>query len=288
MKIKITTDSSCDLSLNFLKENKIGVLPIVVILNGQEYRDLFDIGPKDIFDFVEKTNKLPKTAATSVESFKEFFTNQMEGGFDIIHFSLGSKLSATCANAETAANEIAPGRIFVIDSCSLSTGVSLLMLHALDLVKEGKLSAKEIAERVKKRIPHVQASFVVDTLDFLYKGGRCSMLAMFGANLLRIKPRLQLVGGSIISDGKYRGKLLPIYLKYVDDTLQRYNIPDTRRCFITHASADEKLVKEVENYVKSKNIFDEVIVSVANGTVTSHCGRGTLGILYINDGGVKN
>lgn len=288
MKIKITADSSCDLSLDFLREMGVEILPIVVILNGQEYRDLFDIGPKDIFDFVEKTNKLPKTAATSAETFKEFFKKQMNGGFDIIHFSLGSKLSATCANAETAAKEIDPNRISVIDSCSLSTGTSLLMMHALDLVKSGKLSAKEIAERVKKRIPHVQASFVVDTLEFLYKGGRCSMLAMFGANLLKIKPRLQLVNGSIISDGKYRGKLLPIYLKYVDDTLQKYSNPDKTRCFITHASADENLVKEVEKHVKSKNIFNEVIVSVANGTVTSHCGKGTLGILYINDGGTKD
>lgn len=285
MKIKITTDSSCDVSKDFLEKNNIPMIPLSVVLKDKEYTDVYEISPKDIFSFVEETKKLPKTTAVSIEAFKAFFQKESEGGYEIIHMGLGSPLSSTYNNSVVAVQELGLKNVHIIDCKSLSTGTTLMILYALDLVKQNKLSAEEIVNKIIARIPFIQASFVVDTLDYLYKGGRCSMLAMFGANILRLKPRLQLVEGKINSDGHYRGKLLPVYFKYIDDTLSKYSNPDKTRCFITHASADKELVDKVVEYVKSKNIFKEVIASVANGTVTSHCGKSTLGILYINDGG---
>lgn len=287
MKIKLTTDSSCDVSPEVLKQYNINYIPFTIILNGEDFTDTVDINPQKIFDFVTKTGKLPKTAANSIESFKAFFEKEMEGGYDIIYLGIGNNLSSSSQNAALAAEQIGGGRVHVIDSKSLSTGTTLLLLYANDLIREGKLTAAQIADKVRARVDSVQASFVVDTLEYLHKGGRCSMLAMFGANLLRIKPRLQLVNGAIVSDGKYRGKMFPVYLKYIDDTLVKYNNPDKTRCFVTHACLDDDTVKQIVEYVKAKNIFKEVLVSVAGCTVSSHCGKGTFGILYINDGGNK-
>ena len=285
MKIKLITDSSSDVSLEFYKKNNIRVIPIAVILGDSEYRDLYDMTVQDIFDFVAKTKKLPKTAATGAETFKKIFEEECSDGSHVIYIGLGSALSTTFASAKKAENEINNGRVHCIDSKNLSTGEMLLLLYAKDLIDSNKYSPEEIVRKIEDRVSSVQTSFVVDTLEYLYKGGRCSMLAMFGANLLKLKPKLQVIDGKIVSTDKYRGKMLPVYLKYVDDTLAKFNNPDTTRCFITHASADEELVSEVVKHVKEKNIFKEVIESVANGTVTSHCGKGTLGILYINDGG---
>lgn len=285
MKIKITTDSSCDYPVDELKKLGIPYIPIIVVLKEEEFLDTINITPKDIFTFVKNTNKLPKTAAPSVESIKSFFEKELEGGYTIIHIGLGKKLSATTVNAESAAKEIGGDRIYVVDTQSLSTGISLLVFYALDLLKQNKYSAKEITDKVQNRIKSVQASFVVDTLDYLHKGGRCSAMAAFGANLLKLKPRLQLEEGEIVSDGKYRGKINMVYLKYIDDTLSKFNNPDTTRCFVTHSYAEQDTVDKVVEYVKSKKIFKEVIETKAGSTITSHCGKGTLGILYINDGG---
>lgn len=288
MKIKITTDSCCDYPVDKLKKLGVPYISVIVVLKGEEYLDTINITPIDIFNFVKSTNKLPTTAAPSVESIKTFFEKELEGGYNIVHIGLSKKLSATTVNAESAAKEIGGDKIHVIDSESLSTGISLLLLYALDLLKQNKHSAKEIAEMVQSRVKNVQASFVVDTLEYLRKGGRCSALAAFGANLLKLKPRLQLHEGKIVSDGKYRGKIDSVYLKYIDETLSRYNNPDKTRCFVTHSYAEQASVDAVIEYVKSKNIFKEVIETKAGSTITSHCGKGTLGILYINDGGKIN
>lgn len=287
MKIKITTDSCCDLSVERLQELNIPYIPLIVILKDEEYQDTINIHPTDIFEFVKKTGTLPKTAAPSIETLKSFFLKELEDDCEIIHIGIGMKLSSTSVHAEAAAKEIGNDRVRVIDSKSLSSGIALLVLYAYELAKEGKLSAKEIAQLVASRVEKVQASFVVETLEYLYRGGRCSMIAALGANLLRLKPRLQLIDGKIVSDERYRGKIHTVYYKYIDDTLKKFDNPDKKRCFVTHSHADPEHVKDVIEYVKSKNIFDEILECTAGATITSHCGRGTLGLLYINDGGTR-
>lgn len=285
MKIKITTDSTADVSKEFLESLGVSYIPLIVNLGDEERFDTETIKSSDIPEYVAKTGKLPKTAARSTEDFKTFFKEFLDNGYDeIIHFSISNELSVTYQNAKRASFELCQDKIHVVDSRNLSTGTTLLVMHAVELLKQGK-SAKEIADIERNRAYNVQSSFVVDTLTYLYKGGRCSLLSMFGANLLKIRPTLQLVDGKIVPTEKYRGKMSVVLTKYIDDTLSKYNNPDKTRCFITHADAEPALVDELVEYVKSKNIFREVISSNANSTIYSHCGKGTLGILYINDGG---
>lgn len=285
MKIKITIDSTADVTKEFLESYNISCIPLIVNMGGEEYLDSETITTDDIEKYVSETGKLPKTAARSTEDFKAFFKKFLDEGYDeIVHFSISSGLSVTYQNTKAASFELCQDKIHIVDGKNLSTGTTLLALHACELVKEGK-TGKEIAEIEQARAYSVQTSFVVETLTHLYKGGRCSMLSMFGANLLKIRPQLQLVNGKIVPTEKYRGKMSAVLVKYIDNVLDKYNNPDKTRCFITHSNAEPSMVEEIIEYVKSKNIFKEVIESRANSTVYTHCGRGTLGILYINDGG---
>lgn len=285
MKIKITTDSTADVSKEFLESLGVSYIPLIVNLGDDEKYDTEDVAVQDIAEYVNKTGKLPKTAARSTEDFKTFFKQFLDNGYDeIIHFSLSTELSVTCQNAKRASFELCQDKIHVVDSRNLSTGTTLLLMHAVELLNSGK-SAKEIVEIEQRRAYNVQSSFVVDTLTYLHKGGRCSLISMFGANLLKLRPTLQLIDGKIVPTEKYRGKMQVVLTKYIDDILTKYNNPDKTRCFITHADADPEIVNHIIEYVKSKNIFNEVIESKANSTVYTHCGKGTLGILYINDGG---
>lgn len=284
MGIKITTDSTCDLPKEILEKYNISVLPLCVTLGSDEYLDGNTINPSDIFDYVKKNKVLPKTAGRSVQDFKDFFETYLNNGDEVIHIGIGSGLSVCYSNCLKAKEALNTDKLYIVDSRSLSTGTALLLLHASDLIKKGK-TAKQIAEIETDRAYSVQASFVVETLDYLHKGGRCSTLQLFGANLLNLKPKLQVVDNKLISTGKYRGKIVPVLKKYIDDILKEFNNPDTTRCFITHATAENEVVKDVVEYVKEKGIFKEVIETIAGSTITSHCGKGTLGLLYINDGG---
>ena len=281
-KIQITTDSTCDLSKELIEKYNIKSIPLAVITD-EEHLDGVDYFPTDIFKYVQATKKLPKTAARSIADLEDFFKPILDEGYDIVHIGIGKELSASYNNACQAAATIGNGHIHVVDSASLSTGTGLLVIAGAEMIAAGK-SAEQIAKALQERAAFVQASFVVDTLDYLRKGGRCSALAAFGANLLRIKPRLQLVDGKIANNGKYMGKLVPVLKKYIDDELKAYPNMDKKRCFVTHASLNDESVNEIVEYVKSKNIFNEVLVTCAGSTITSHCGQNTLGILYINDG----
>ncbi|MBQ3158578.1 MAG: DegV family protein [Clostridia bacterium] len=287
MKVIITTDSSCDLLEEQLKENNIISIPLYVNLNGEEFRDGVNITPETIFAFVKENKKLPKTSAISQADFKMFFENILNENPDaeIIHIGLSSGLSTTYNNSVNAANEF-NGKVVSIDGKNLSTGTGLLVLYASTLAKQG-LTKEEIVEKVTARVPYVQASFIAQEIEYLWRGGRCSAVAMFGANLLKIKPRIQVVDGTMKSNGKPRGKIIPVLKQYVDDVLKEYNNPDPTICFVTHTSIEPEIAQEIADYVRSKNIFKEVVITDAGATITSHCGKGTLGILYINDGGNK-
>lgn len=281
--VKITSESSADLNELFDKYG-IGVIPLSVNLDGKDYLDGVDIFPQDIFKAYEEKKILPKTAALSPENYKDFFRPIRESGAEIVHFALSSKITTNCGNAIKAGDEL--GGVYVVDTHSLSSGMGLLVLYAAELAQKG-LSAKEIYDKVTARVDKVQASFVVDTMEYLHKGGRCSGLANFAATLLKIKPTILLVNGEMKVGQKYMGSsFAKSIVKYVDNTLREFDNPDYTRIFVTHSYADPDVVEAVKEEIRSKAPqFKEIIETKAGATITAHCGRGTLGILYINDGG---
>lgn len=278
--VKITTDSTADLGADYEKYD-IGVLPLNVILDGQSYLDGVTVMPEDIYRTYNEKKLLPKTAARSPEDFKEFFSQYTEKGDEVVHINISSKISMTHDNAVAAANEL--NGVYVVDSLSLSSGTGLLVLYACELARQG-LSGKEIAERVKARTASVQASFVVDTMEYLHKGGRCSSLARFAASVLKIKPTIQLKDGAMEVGKKYMGSFDKVIGKYVEATLETFDKPDLTRIFVTHTSARPETVQLVKDKIRELADFKEIKETIAGATITSHCGRGTLGILYINDG----
>ena len=285
MKIKIGADSTCDLSKELIEQNNISIMPLCVSLGEKNCLDGVDIAPQDIYDYYATTKKLPKSGARSVEEYLDFFKGILAEGYDaVVHFTISANMSASYNNAELAAKEL--HNVFVVDSRQLSTGIGLLVLDACDKVAEG-MSAKDIAERANSRTDATRSSFIVDTLEFLYKGGRCSALALLGANLLQIKPCLEVKDGLIGVASKPVGRYRRCVAKYCDNIKNNMTNPDRKRCFVTHTKMDEGIAEEVVATVKSWGIFDEVLETTAGCTVTTHCGANTIGILYINDGGVE-
>lgn len=279
--VKITTESTSDLEYLF-EQNDISVLPLYVDLDGATYLDGETITPQEIFAKYDEKKVLPKTAARSTENFIDFFVEakKQSSTGEVVHVSISNELSVTFSNALRAAQEV--GGVYVVNSLSLSTGVGLLVLKAKDLAKEGK-SASEIADHLNSLVPHVQASFVVDTMEYLHKGGRCSGIAKFFAGILKIKPMLMLKDGKIVVGQKFMGSFEKSITKYVEAILQQFDTPDCTRIFITHSHAEPKIVELVRQQVQQlAPQFKEVLETKAGCTVTAHCGKGTLGILYIN------
>ena len=276
--IRITSDSTCDLG-ELVKKHGIALMPLKVILDTESFKDGVDIAPKDIFAFVAKTKMLPKTSAPSIEDFVEFFTRQLKDADEVIHFTISSKASASYSCAATAAKEFG-GRVRVVDSYALSSGQGLLVMKAIDLLGEGK-SAAEIEETVNALKEKVNTSFVPDRLDYLYKGGRCSRMALYGANLLKIHPLIEMEDGQLVAGKKYRGSMEKCIAQYVTDLAAQYPKYDKTRCFITHSNADESVVEVARQKVKELFAFDEVLETVAGSVITGHCGRNTLGVLFI-------
>lgn len=280
--IRVTTDSTADLSKDLLEKYKISVIPLIVTLGENDFLDDgVEVTEDKIFDFVKANKILPKTAARSIEVYKDFFSAQLKSADDkVIYIGLSGELSSSYNNALGASEEIGKDKVFVIDSRSLSSGIGLLVLEAAKMVEKG-YTAEEIVAKIEDYKLKDQASFVVDKLDYLYKGGRCSKFSFSIGALLKIKPRLQLVDGKIINTGKDIGTLKGVLKKYVDSTLTKYNNVKKDICFVTHTKMDEETVKFIIDYIKSLGIFDEVIEQTAGSVITSHCGAGTLGILYL-------
>ncbi len=283
-KVKITTDSASDLNVLF-KERDIGEFPLYVTLGDKQYLDDVDIDPTMIFDFYEKTGKLPLTAARSIEDFYDYFKSFTDDGTEVVHIAISSEISSTYDYALTAAKRL--DGVYVVDGRSLSSGTGLLALAAADL-RDGGANGEAISKTLEARKSEVQASFMINTLDFLYKGGRCSGLSAFFGKAFSIKPTLQLIDGNITVARKFMGKFDKNIIKYVDYTLERYDHPDMTRVFITHTHAEPAVVDAVRaRLVEFGFAPDKIIETIAGATITSHCGKSTLGILYINDGDKK-
>ncbi len=278
MSIQFTADSTCDLGKHIAERN-IGIMPLSVILGGDSYLDGVNIVPQDIFDYVEKTGELPKTAAPSIADFEEFFGKYVEEGKTVIHFNISAKSSSSNAYAVQAAEKF-KGKVFVVDTKALSSGQGLLVMKAADLAEEGK-TAEEIVEIVNALRPKVNTSFIPDRLDYLYMGGRCSRMAMYGANAFKIHPLIEMEDGQLVAETKYHGSMKRCIDKYINDLAAKYPKYDNTRCFITHSTADPELVQFAKEKVAATFSFREVLETVAGSVITGHCGRNTLGVLFI-------
>lgn len=276
--IIITSDSTSDLSAELRERYNIPFMPLGVTLGGKTYKDGVEVTPDDIYAHHAKTGELPKTTAANLDECLTFFQKFVDEGKTVIHVSLGSSLSSTFNNARLAAMEC--GNVYVIDSGNLSTGAGLLLIAAAEMVKEG-LEAEEIVEKVNALVPKVDASFVIDNLEYLHKGGRCSALAMLGANVLKLKPCIEVKNGAMGVGKKYRGKYGDVLKTYVNERLANPDDIDTNRIFVTHAGCDEDIVNAVVEQVKATGLFKEVFLTRAGCTISSHCGKDTLGILFV-------
>lgn len=279
MKIAISAESTVDLTKELLEQYNIKTTPFTVTLGDNSYLD-GEISSDEIIKFATDNNILPKTSAINKFQYDKHFDKLLKTYDAVIHFSLSSELSSAYNNAMASAKE--RKNVYVVDSKSLSTGIALLVIYACELAETG-LSAQEIYEKCLKRVPNVQASFALKRLDFLYKGGRCSALAFFGANLLKIRPQIIVKNGKMVSGKKYRGNYELVVKKYCDDVLEEFNKPDLKHAFLTYTTASQSIIDSAMEKLKDRG-FENIHVTRAGGTITSHCGEDCLGILYINDG----
>ena len=283
-KVILFADSSIDLTKELRDRYSIHTVPIHVILEDKTYEDGVDITTEEIFEHYYKTKELPKTAAINVMNIVDALKPYVDEGYEVVYISLGSALSSSYRNSCLAAEELG-GKVYPIDSCSLSTGAGLLAIEAAERIAKG-MPAKQVAEEVTALNKNNHASFVLDTLEFLRAGGRCSALAAFGANMLGLKPSIKVFNdqnGAMGVGKKYRGKYEKIVFDYIDDTLAQYDNIKTDRAFVTYSSMDNDIEKKVYDYVVAKGIFKEVFLTRASGTISSHCGPNTLGVLFMTE-----
>lgn len=279
MKISITAESTIDLNKELLKQYNITTIPYMILLGDADYKD-GEILPTEIFDFVDKNNILPKTSAINKQQYFDFFKRQLENNDAVIHFCLSGEITSSCQNAKNAASELK--NVYIVDTHSLSTGIALLAIYARKLADAG-VKPEEIYKKVCERIPFVQASFVLKKLEYLYKGGRCSALAYFGANLMRIRPQIILKDGKMGVHRKYRGTMEKVVEQYCKDTLQEFNNPDLNVAFVTYTTASDRMINSAKEALEKRG-FKTIYETRAGATISSHCGENTLGILFINDG----
>ena len=279
--IKIISDSTCDLSKDLIEKYDIAILPLHIHLGEEEYQDGVTITPDEIYTWADANNTTPKTSASSMIEAIELFEPYIKNGDEIISFSISSTMSANNNVMRLAAEDLeAEDKIHVIDSANLSTGIGLLIIEAAIMAKEGK-SAEEIVARIEELKTRVSASFVVDTLTYLHRGGRCSSVAALAGGALKLHPKIVVENGSMGANKKYRGKMNSVILSYAKELEEDLKNAKKDRVFITHSGCDESIIASVREYLESLNIFDEILETRAGGVVSSHCGPGTLGVLFI-------
>lgn len=276
-KIIISADSTCDLFPALVEKYQINILPLYITFGEDSYRDGIEITPDDLYARYNAEGVLPKTSAVPIGEFTEHFKTLLQEADQVVHFSLSSNLSCTYQNAVLAAEEF-PEQVFIVDTKNLSTGEALTIIRATELLADGA-SAEEIVAFANEYTKRIDASFVVESLEFLHKGGRCNALAAFGSNLLSIKPCIAVQDGNLDVCKKYRGKFLPVLQKYVEDCLASGDV-ETDRIFVTHAGCENDVVEAIKEQVEATGIFKEVLVTRAGCTISSHCGPNTLGLLF--------
>ncbi len=277
MKIKITADSTCDLSRELIEQNDITITPLTVTCDGKSYLDGVEIDPETMFEITESTGGIAATAAVNIHAYTDTFSELLKEYDAIVHFTISSAMSACYQNACIAAEEL--GNVYVVDSQNLSTGIGHLVLDACELAREG-ISAEDIKKTLDERKKKLDVSFVLSTLEYLRRGGRCTTVAALGANLLKLRPCIGVSNGTMGVGKKYRGNIRDCLVQYVKDKLSAPETVDPRRVFITDSGFDEETRSIVEKAVRECVPFEEVIHTRAGCTVSCHCGPGCLGILF--------
>ena len=278
-KIKLIADSTCDLSAELIEKYDIEIIPLQVNLDDKTYFDKVDIQPEELYEWSNKTGGVPKTSAASPEMVKNVFEKYAD--CDVIAFPIGSEMSSTYQIMHTFAQEIENANIEVIDSASLSTGIGLQVLFAARLIEQGA-SFEEVVSKTRAICDKVRAGFIVEDVNWLHKGGRCSALAAFGATALKLRPTLAVVDGKIKVDKKVRGDIASATLKYAQGLEEGLKNAQEDVVFITHSGTSEEIIASVKAYVEGLGIFKEIYVTRAGCVISSHCGKGTLGVLFIS------
>ena len=282
-KIRITADSTCDLSESLLQKYEISILPLNIVLDMKSYSDGEEISPDEIYVWSEKMHKTPKTAAVAYDRALEMASAFQKNGEEMIFFGISESMSTTCNVMRMVKEELNYTGMYVIDSQNLSTGIGLQVLRAAELAAQG-LAAQEIVTQIEQERGRVRASFVVERLDYLAMGGRCSsVVALFGGKL-KLKPRIEVTDGKMEAGKKYRGNQDKVILKYVQDMEMQLRQADPHRIFITHSGCEEAVIRSVEEYLKGLHHFEEILITRAGGVISSHCGPGTLGVLFYEKG----
>ena len=277
MKVRITADSTCDLSPELLRKYDIALAPLSVIIDGEVFHDGVDVTPRDVFRAAD-AGKSVRTAAVNAYEYKEFFGKQLRNCDQLVHICISSEFSTCYADACEAAAET--GNVFVVDSRNLSTGSGLLALEGVEMAEKG-MDGEAVAEALRGKTGLVDTSFVVRTIDYLRRGGRCSGLEALGAKMLHIRPSIVVRDGKMHPGDKYRGRYEHYLKHYIQDALADDRMIDFRRVFITHSPSEEGLVRFAIDTVKSYGLFQEVLETMAGCTVCTHCGPDTLGIIFM-------
>lgn len=279
--IKIAADSTCDLSQELIDKYGISIIPLHIVLEEKEYRDGVDITPDEIYEWSDKNSTTPKTSAVGFDDAMEGIKPVVGTEDELIVFTISEKMSTTSNVFRMAAKELeVEDRVSVIESSNLSTGIGLLIIEAA-IMAAGGMDRAAIVAKIEELKPQVRSSFVVDTLTYLHRGGRCSSVAALAGGVLKLHPKIVVEDGAMHAGKKYRGKIDSVIMDYVKEMEEELKKAKKDRVFITHSGCNQETIDKVKEYLKSLNYFDEILVTRAGGVISSHCGPGTLGVLYI-------
>ncbi len=279
MPVKIISDSTCDLSKELIEKYDIEITPLTVTLGEKSGKDGIDIIPEDIYRYVEETGKLSKTGAVNSDEYEKVFRKWRDLGYDVVQFCIGSLFSSSYQSACIAAQEM--DGVYVVDTANLSSGQGLTVVKAAEMAQQGA-SAKEIAAACEDMLDRVEASFVVNNIEYLHKGGRCSSLAALGSNIFHIKPCIEVIKGKMIAAKKFRGRIARVIKNYVEDRLHDRTDIEPDRIFITHTRIDSEIIETVKSLIRQfQPGIREILDTTAGATVTTHCGPDTLGVLFV-------
>lgn len=281
-KVVLFADSTCDLGPALCEQYDVRLMPYHIGLDGKEYKDNVDIRVKTLYDAWYERKLLPKTSAISTGEYIDAFTPWLKDGYEVVHINLGSALSASYQNCVLASGDMEG--IYPIDSKNLSSGTGHLVIEAAKLRDQGATAA-EIQAKINEMTSHVHSSFILDTLEFMHAGGRCSTVALLGANMLQLKPCIEVdnTSGGMSVGKKYRGKLMNVERQYIKDKLSSYKNIRTDKIFITYSLTDDAYVESARQAIEEVMHFDNVYNTNASCTIASHCGPNTLGILFMTE-----
>lgn len=286
-KIRIMADSTCDLSAELIERYGISIIPLNIMMDDAPYLDGVETTPDQIYAWADANKTTPKTAAPGPEAAIEFLRPAAEAGEEVCFLGISEQMSSTCQVLRLAANELEYAEhVHVVDSMNLSTGIGLQVLYAAELATEG-IAPEALEEKLEEYRTRVRASFVVDTLTYLQRGGRCSAVTALVGNTLKLKPRIEVADGKMGVSKKYRGNREKTVLTYVKDMEEALLKAEPKRVFITHSGINQEIIDAVKSYLASLKHFEEIYVTRAGGVISSHCGAGTLGVLFVEEEGAR-